>query len=124
MIGLISSSTEISMVKPCDLKKALDSLGLDVTSPCAYNDIKNKSTSLRDWGIGMLVVNFIFFIIILYFKFVPEKLKLALFSIVSTTFVFKTAISTFSIIYINKIYLVTKCICVHSLLLLESFFPS
>lgn len=61
VIGLISLSTEISMVKPCDLKKALDSLGLDVTSPCAYNDIKNKSTSLRDWGIGILVVNFTFF---------------------------------------------------------------
>lgn len=93
-IRLIASSNEISIVKPCDLEKALDSLGLDVTSPCTNNDIKEKSTSLCDWGIGVLVVNFILFIMISFFKLMPEKLKLALFSIVSTT----TAISTLSFV--------------------------
>lgn len=83
-IRLIASSNEISIVKPCDLEKALDSLGLDVTSPCTNNDIKEKSTSLCDWGIGVLVVNVILFIMISFFKLMPEKLKLALFSILAS----------------------------------------
>nr|XP_011431069.2 uncharacterized protein LOC105330843 isoform X1 [Crassostrea gigas] len=82
-IVLIASSTKISIVKPCDLEKAIDLLGLDVTAPCTNNDIKEKSTSLRDWGIGVLVVNFILFIIISFFRLMPEKLKLALFSILA-----------------------------------------
>lgn len=117
---LIASSTKISIVKPCDLEKAIDLLGLDVTAPCTNNNIKEKSTSLRDWGIGVLVVNFILFIIISFFRLMPEKLKLALFFIVSTT----TTIFTFSFVCINTIYLVTKCLYVYSLLVLESFFQA
>lgn len=75
-IMLITSSKEISIVKPCDLEKALDSLGLDVTSPCTNNDIKEKSTSLCNWGIGVLVVNFILSIMISFFELMPKKLKL------------------------------------------------
>lgn len=104
-IRLIASSNEISIVKPCDLEKALDSLGLGVTSPCTNNDIKEKSTSLCHWGIGLLVVNFILFIMISFFKLMSEKLKLALFFLVSTCTT--TAISTFSFLCINTIHLVT-----------------
>lgn len=78
-IVLISTSTDISLVKPCDLEKALDSLGLGVTSPCTYNVTKDRSTSLCAWGIGVLVVNFIFFIMILYFKLMSKKWKWVLF---------------------------------------------
>lgn len=83
------------MIKPCDLEKALDSLGLGVTSPCTYNVIKDRSTSLRDWGIGVLVVNFIFFVMILYFKLIPKKWKWVLFFVVSTTFNRKNLTVTF-----------------------------
>lgn len=117
---LITSSKEISIVKPCDLEKALDSLGLDVTSPCTNNDIKEKSTSLCNWGIGVLVVNFILSIMISFFELMPKKLKLVFLIIVSTT----TAISTLSFVRMNTIYLVLKCICVHSMLVLDSFLPS
>lgn len=119
-IMLITSSKEISIVKPCDLEKALDSLGLDVTSPCTNNDIKEKSTSLCNWGIGVLVVNFILSIMISFFELMPKKLKLVFLIIVSTT----TAISTLSFVRMNTIYLVLKCICVHSMLVLDSFLPS
>lgn len=119
-IILITSSKEISIVKPCDLEKALDSLGLDVTSPCTNNDIKEKSTSLCNWGIGVLVVNFILSIMISFFELMPKKLKLVFLIIVSTT----TAISTLSFVRMNTIYLVLKCICVHSMLVLDSFLPS
>lgn len=71
-IVLIFSSTDIPMAKPCDLKKALDSIGLEFTSPCTYNDI--NSSSLCSWGIAMLVVKFTFFIMLLFLNLMPEKM--------------------------------------------------
>lgn len=120
-IVLISTSTDISLVKPCDLEKALDSLGLGVTSPCTYNVTKDRSTSLCGWGIGVLVVNFIFFIMILYFKLMSKKWKWVLFFVVSTTFNRKNLTVSFSIIFLNTLYIMTKCIYVLSMLLLQSF---
>lgn len=83
MIRLIVLSNEILIVKFCDLEKVFDLFGLDVIFFCINNDIKEKFISLCDWGIGVLVVNFIFFIMILFFKLMFEKLKLVLFFIVS-----------------------------------------
>ncbi|XP_052720277.1 uncharacterized protein LOC128191941 isoform X2 [Crassostrea angulata] len=82
-IVLISSSKDISMAKPCDLDKALDSLGLDITSPCVYNDIKNMSICLRDLGIGILAVNLFFFWMILCLKCMPKELKLTFFILIA-----------------------------------------
>uniref|UniRef100_A0A8W8KL38 Uncharacterized protein n=1 Tax=Magallana gigas TaxID=29159 RepID=A0A8W8KL38_MAGGI len=63
-IVLIYLTTDILMAKSCDLKKALDLLGLDVNSPCAYNDIMDKLSTLCYWGIGMISVDLILFLML------------------------------------------------------------
>lgn len=82
MIRLIVLSNEILIVKFCDLEKVFDLFGLGVIFFCINNDIKEKFISLCYWGIGVLVVNFIFFIMILFFKLMFMELKLVLFFLV------------------------------------------
>lgn len=72
-IVLISSTKEISISRPCELEKVLESLSVDNTSPCRYNDIKKTSTTLFFMGIGFLVANVIFFLLILNFLSIPKK---------------------------------------------------
>lgn len=72
-IVLISSSNEISEAKTCDLEKVLVSLSVDHTSPCKYDDIKKKSTTLCNVGISFLVLNAISFLLILNFLWIPHK---------------------------------------------------
>lgn len=115
---LIVLSIKILIVKLCDLEKVIDLFGLDVIVFCINNNIKEKFISLCDWGIGVLVVNFIFFIIILFFRLMFEKLKLVLFFIVSIIII----IFIFLFVCINIIYLVIKCLYVYSLFVLEFFF--
>lgn len=96
-IVLISSSVDISMAKPCELKKALDLLGLEETPPCAYSPIKDMSYYLIGSGVVLLVVNFFLFLMISYF----EELNRGLLIAVSNTYIFYTSILNFLIICIN-----------------------
>ncbi|XP_065930687.1 uncharacterized protein [Magallana gigas] len=72
-IVLISSTEEISTVKPCHLKKVLEFLSVDNTSPCKYDDIKNDSTDIRNWGISLLVLSSIMFLLILNFTWILKN---------------------------------------------------
>lgn len=114
-IVLISSCVDILMAKPCDLEKALDLLGLDEYSPCAYSPIKDLSIVIIVCGVIMLVVNLFLFLVTSCVK----KLKKSLLIAVSIANIFNTTILNFLIICINTLYLMTKCKLVYSLFLLQ-----
>lgn len=116
-IVLIYLTTDILMAKPCDLKKALDLLGLDVNSPCAYNDIMDKLSTLCYWGIGMISVDLILFLMLS----TPFKRPFCIF--VSNTFLYKSLTLTYLFICWNILNSVTKFRLVHRLLLLQLLFP-
>lgn len=116
-IVLISSGVDILMAKPCDLKKALDFLGLDVKSPCAYSPIKDLSIVIIIYGVIMLVVNLILFLV----TSCDKKLKKPLLIAVSITNIFNTTILNYLIICKNTLYLMTKYKLVYSLFLLQLF---
>lgn len=113
-IVLIYLTTDILMAKPCDLKKALDLLGLDVNSPCAYNDIMDELSTLRYWGIGMIFVDLILFLMLS----TPFK-KNTICIFVSNTFIYKSPTPTYLIFCWNTLNSVTKCRLVHRLLVLQ-----
>lgn len=75
-VVLISSSVEISTAKSCDLVKALNSISLNYTISCKYDVIKDGSTTLRNMGIVLLALDFIFFLLILIFPLLPRRCKL------------------------------------------------
>lgn len=83
-IVLISSSKEISKAKECDLEKVLVSLSVVHTSPCKYDDIKKKSTTLCNVGISFLVLNAILFLLILNLLWIPDDKKIGVCVPVST----------------------------------------
>lgn len=83
-VVLISSTEEISTVKPCRLKKVLDSLSVDNTSPCKYDDIKNESTDIRNWGISLLVLSSIMFLLIFNYKWILKNNIISICFTVST----------------------------------------
>lgn len=76
-------------------------------------------------GIGELVVNLFFFVVI-FIELRPEKLKWALFFIVSTTVVFKTANSLYQyIIFGDKMCMCSQAIVVaivFSIVMIESYY--
>lgn len=72
---LISSSEGISTVKPCELEEVLVSLSVNNTSTCKFNAIKNKSTCIRNWGISLLVLISITFVLILNYIWIPNYNK-------------------------------------------------
>ena len=52
VLVMIVLSYDISNIKPCDLKTALDSIYLEFTPhPCKYNDIKEMAPGIR-WLAG------------------------------------------------------------------------
>lgn len=87
-IVLISSTEEISTVKPCHLKKVLEFLSVDNTSPCKYDDIKNDSTDIRNWGISLLVLSSIMFLLILNFTWILKNNIISIHFAVSTQKIF------------------------------------
>lgn len=97
-IVLISSTKEISISRPCELEKVLESLSVDNTSPCRYNDIKKTSTTLFFMGIGFLVANVIFFLLILNFLSIPKKEENNVEIAVSTQRIYKI----FFVVYFKK----------------------
>eukprot|EP00105_Crassostrea_gigas_P003603 XP_011416508.1 PREDICTED: uncharacterized protein LOC105320305 isoform X1 [Crassostrea gigas] len=78
-IVLISSSNEISKAKECDLEEKLVSLSVDITSPCKYDEIKKKSTTLCDLGISFLVLNAIIFLLIFNSLWIPKDKEFGIF---------------------------------------------
>lgn len=118
-IVLIHLTTDISMAQPCDLKKSLDLLGLDINDLCAYNDIMDKLSTLSYFGIGMVFVDFIF-VLMLSTPFKRDYFC----GFVSIAFKYKSPTVTYSTICWNTLNSVTKCKLVHRLLLLHLFFPS
>ncbi|XP_065930682.1 uncharacterized protein [Magallana gigas] len=99
-VVLISSSENISKAKPCDLEKALKSISLNHYFPCNHHDIKDDSSTLRKLGIALLVVNFIFFLLILIFPLLLPVCKLLV-----RTFILLVAISSaFTIMEYRSIF--------------------
>lgn len=83
-IVLISSTEEISKIKPCDLEKVLNSLNVNYSSPCKYDGVKNKATAVHIWGICFFVLNSIIFLLIMNFmtKSTKKEIKIAVIVIV------------------------------------------
>eukprot|EP00105_Crassostrea_gigas_P014679 XP_011431430.1 PREDICTED: uncharacterized protein LOC105331090 [Crassostrea gigas] len=75
-VVLISSSEEISKTKSCDLEKALKLISLNYTVSCEYDDIRKNSKTLRDIGISLLILNLLFFLLILVFTLLHQICKL------------------------------------------------
>lgn len=111
---LIFFGVDILMVKFCDLKKVFDFFGLDVKFFCVYSLIKDLFIVIIIYGVIMLVVNLILFLVI----FCDKKLKKLLFIVVSIINIFNIIIFNVLIICINILYLMIKCKFVYSLLLL------
>lgn len=82
-IVLISTSESISKAKSCDLEKALTSISINYNPLCKYHAIKDDSSTLCYLGIALLAVNFIFFLLILIFPFLPGTCKVLLRTFVS-----------------------------------------
>lgn len=60
MAGVLSVSISrgISNVKPCDLEKALESINYAYSpAPCKYDAIKDKTSDLKGWSIGVIIWN-------------------------------------------------------------------
>ena len=64
-IALISSSRDISMGNPCELKEALDLISLNYAPFCKYNATIEESDKLFDWGIAAFCGHSILFLVIL-----------------------------------------------------------
>lgn len=81
-IMLISSSSHISNVKPCELKTALDYIKLEFTPhPCKHNSMKEFDTEMLIVGIINFLIHWIlFYSLLLIFLFHRNKLKLKLIS--------------------------------------------
>nr|XP_022326960.1 uncharacterized protein LOC111126542 isoform X2 [Crassostrea virginica] len=61
-IVLISSSVQISRVKPCELEAALDYISMEYNPhPCRYNSVRECSSNLRNWGIAEFLLNWFLF---------------------------------------------------------------
>lgn len=75
------------MVKFCDLKKVFDLFGFDVNFFCVYNDIMDELFILCYWGIGMIFVNLILFLML----FILFKKKIICI-FVSNIFIYKLLI--------------------------------
>ncbi|XP_065930704.1 uncharacterized protein [Magallana gigas] len=77
-IVLVSSSEDISTVKPCELEEVLVSLRVNNTSTCKYNVIKNKTACIRNWGISLSVLIPITFLLILNYIWIPNYNKICI----------------------------------------------
>eukprot|EP00105_Crassostrea_gigas_P035435 XP_019919583.1 PREDICTED: uncharacterized protein LOC105320321 [Crassostrea gigas] len=100
---LISSTKEISIAKPCDLERVLVSLVVDQTSPCKYDDIKKMSTTLCNVGISFLVLNAIFFLLILNILWVPTNKKIGVNITLAVSVVLAVVYSFLMIYFYTKV---------------------
>lgn len=78
----------MSTVNQCQLKQVLDFLSVDNTSPCKYDGIKNDSTDIRNWGISLLVLSSIMFLLIFNYKWILENNIIRIRYAVSTQWIF------------------------------------
>nr|XP_022323077.1 uncharacterized protein LOC111124493 isoform X2 [Crassostrea virginica] len=88
-IALISSSIDISMGNPCELKEALDLISLNYAPFCKYNSIIEESDTVFDWGVAAFCCHSILFLVILSACMWPsENKKIGFLIIYIVVFVF------------------------------------
>lgn len=80
---LILFIEEILIVKLCYLKKVFEFFSVDNILFCKYDDIKNDLIDICNWGILLLVLSLIMFLLIFNFMWIFKNNIISIYFVVS-----------------------------------------